>query len=66
MARRKQEMDRANRKALEELEERKLQIQREEVRIMEEIDNATVRFQIESDWPIGRLELTCVSASKVN
>ncbi|CAB4006167.1 Hypothetical predicted protein, partial [Paramuricea clavata] len=46
MAGKKEELDEANRKALENLDELRLQLQKEETRVKEEIQNATKRFQI--------------------
>ncbi|CAB4032133.1 Hypothetical predicted protein [Paramuricea clavata] len=46
MAGKKEELDEANRKALENLDEIRLQLQKEETRVKEEIQNATKRFQI--------------------
>lgn len=42
----KKELDEVNRRALENLDELRLQIQKEETRVKEEIQNATKRFQI--------------------
>ena len=45
----KENLDMANRKALEEIEKKKMEIEREEKRIKEQIENATEKYKISKE-----------------
>ena len=61
MAKVREDLDKANRRALEQIEERKIEIEREEKRVREQIEMATDKYEISKELEEKARKLRCLT-----